>query len=87
MGRFSVTYLQLQMMLFTGLEIIRATEDENARVISIVEQFEDDSLWEFHSKSVRRAQVSRRTWDEYVKYKGEQFLKLKFSIFVMIYII
>ncbi|OZC11916.1 hypothetical protein X798_01097 [Onchocerca flexuosa] len=73
---FAPYLLQLQMILFIGMEVIRTAKDENARVISIVEQFEDDTLWEFHSKSVRRAQVSKKTWDEYVKYK-EQTCRLE----------
>ncbi|KAM3719528.1 GMP synthase [Dirofilaria immitis] len=64
------------MMLLIGVKVIRIGGNENTRVISIVEQFEDDTLWEFHSKSVRRAQVSKKTWDEYVKYK-EQTCRLE----------
>lgn len=81
MGRLFVPFLQLQLI---AIIIVQAAENENARVISIVEQFEDDTTWEFHSKSVRRAQVSRKTWDEYIKYKGKQHLKLKFSIVLKI---
>ncbi|CAG9533909.1 unnamed protein product [Cercopithifilaria johnstoni] len=76
MGRLFVPYLQLQVILLIGIRIIRAAENENARVISIVEKFEDNTIWEFHSKSVRRAQVSKKTWDEYVKYK-EQTCRLE----------
>ncbi|VDK69339.1 unnamed protein product [Litomosoides sigmodontis] len=78
MGRLFVPFLQLQMMLLIAIRIIiiQAAENENARVISIVEQFEDDTTWEFHSKSVRRAKVSKRTWDEYIKYK-EQTCRLE----------
>ncbi|KAK6103503.1 Uncharacterized protein BM_BM7790 [Brugia malayi] len=76
MNRLIVPYLQLQVVLLSVVGVIRATEVDNTRVISIVEQFEDDALWEFHSKSVRRAQVSKKTWDEYVKYK-EQTCRLE----------
>ncbi|VBB29528.1 unnamed protein product [Acanthocheilonema viteae] len=56
--------------------MVGAVENENAPVISIVEQSEDDKVWEFHSKSVRHAQVSKKTWDEYIKYK-EQTCRLE----------
>lgn len=82
MGRLFVIHLQLQVMLLNGIGIIQATENENVRVISIVEQFEDDTVWEFRSKSVRRAQVSKKTWDEYIKYKGKQHFKLRFSLLI-----
>ncbi|EFO27786.2 hypothetical protein LOAG_00700 [Loa loa] len=78
MGRLFVLYLQLQIMLLTGIRVILAIKDDNARVISIVEQFEDDTFWEFRSKAVRRAQVSKKTWNEYVKYK-EQTCRLEFE--------
>lgn len=66
----------LQLILLIGVGSVEAVENGNTRVISIVEQFDGDTLWEFHSKSVRRAQVSKRTWDEYIKYK-EQTCRLE----------
>ncbi|MCP9261600.1 hypothetical protein DINM_004948 [Dirofilaria immitis] len=63
MGHLFMLYLlQLQMMLLIGVKVIRIGGNENTRVISIVEQFEDDTLWEFHSKSVRRAQNKHVDW-------------------------
>lgn len=39
-------------------------------------------MWEFHSKSARHAQVSKKTWDEYIKYKGKQWFYIVFTKFI-----
>ncbi|VDN04605.1 unnamed protein product [Thelazia callipaeda] len=69
-------YLQLQLLLLFWIGLIRGSKNESIRVISIVENFSNSAQWEFHSKSVRRVHISKKTWEDYLKYK-EQTCRLE----------
>lgn len=65
------------LILFAGCPPVLG---DYPRVVIMVEKYSEDSPWDFHSRSSRQAEVSKKTWDEYILYKGEQlflaFLKL-----------
>ncbi|VDK59349.1 unnamed protein product [Anisakis simplex] len=64
------SYFVLSILLFGGLSPALVM-GEYPRVLIMVEKYADEkSSWEFHSRSSRQAEISRKTWNEYVLYKG-----------------
>ncbi|KHN86715.1 hypothetical protein Tcan_08656 [Toxocara canis] len=58
-------------MLAILLAGCRTAVGDYPRVVIMLEKYSDTSLWEFHSRSSRQAEVSRKTWNEYILYKQQ----------------
>lgn len=58
------------IILFAGCSPVAG---DYPRVVIMVEKYPEDSPWDFHSRSSRQAEVSKKTWEEYILYKGNYF--------------
>uniref|UniRef100_A0A914RB91 Uncharacterized protein n=1 Tax=Parascaris equorum TaxID=6256 RepID=A0A914RB91_PAREQ len=58
------------IILFAGCSPVAG---DYPRVVIMVEKYPDDSPWDFHSRSSRQAEISKKTWEEYILYKDLSF--------------
>uniref|UniRef100_A0A915BHA1 Uncharacterized protein n=1 Tax=Parascaris univalens TaxID=6257 RepID=A0A915BHA1_PARUN len=56
------------IILFAGCSPVAG---DYPRVVIMVEKYPDDSPWDFHSRSSRQAEISKKTWEEYILYKEQ----------------